>query len=105
MRMALAMLLSIPCWRIFGLVQNKSSPTRSDKVPSFSVNAFHPSQSSSAMPSSMETIGYCLTHDDHSVTISSEDFLDLSDLKKTYLPSSHISLVAGSRQMEISLPG
>src|SRR5262245_51954237 len=105
MRMALAMFLSIPCWRIFGLVQNKSSPTKSDLAPSVSVSAFHPSQSSSAMPSSMETIGYCLTHDDHSATISADDFLDLSDLKNTYRPSSHISLVAGSRQREISLPG
>src|SRR5215510_5231181 len=105
MRTALATFASIPCWRIFGFVQNKSSPTNREASPSVSVKAFHPSQSSSAMPSSMETIGYCVTHDDHSATISSEDFLDLSDLKKTYLPSSHISLVAGSRHMEISLPG
>src|SRR5215510_6293495 len=105
MRMALATCASIPCWRIFGFVQNKSSPTKSATSPSVFVNAFHPSQSSSAIPSSMETIGYCLTHDDHNATISAEDFLDLSDLKNTYLPSSHISLVAGSRQREISLPG
>src|SRR4030095_4279798 len=105
MRMALATFASIPCWRIFGFVQNKSSPTKRARAPSVSVNAFHPFQSSSAMPSSIETIGYCLTHDDHSAIISSEDFLDLSDLKNTYLPSSHISLVAGSRHMEMSLPG
>src|SRR5262245_31688292 len=104
MRMALATFVSIPCWRIFGLVQNKSSSTKTAREPSVSVSTFHPSQSSSAIPSSMETIGYCSTHDDHSATISSEDFLDLSDLKNTYLPSSHISLVAGSRHMEISFP-
>ena len=45
------------------------------------------------------------TQSAHCFTISSEDFVDLSDLKKRYLPSSHISLAAGSRQMEMSFPG
>src|SRR5215471_18778368 len=97
--------LSIPCRSIVGFVQKRSSPTSSTVEPNLSVSIFHPSQSCSLMPSSSETIGYCLHHDDHSDTISSELFTVRSDLKKTYFPSCHISLVAGSRQMAISLPG
>src|SRR5882724_2945523 len=102
-RMALAIPLSMPCWRMVGLVQNRSSPTSSTLDPIASVNAFQPSQSFSAMPSSIETIGYWRIQDDQSDTISSEDFALLSDLNMMYFPFSHISLEAGSRQMEMSL--
>ena len=37
--------------------------------------------------------------------MSSEDFVDLSDFLKTYLPSLKNSLAAGSRAMKISSPG
>src|SRR5262245_21177769 len=57
------------------------------------------------MPSSSETMGYRLHHDDHSATISSDVFFVWSDLKKTYRPSCHISLVAGSRHNAMSSPG
>src|SRR6516165_8285310 len=105
MRMELPIPCSIPFARIFGLVQNRSSPTSSILLPSFSVSVFQPAQSFSAMPSSSRMMGYWLHHESHRATISSDVFRDLSDLKNRYLPSSHISLVAGSRQIEMSLPG
>src|SRR5262249_54150348 len=96
---------AMPFARIVGLVQKRSSPTNSAFLPSSLVSVFQPAQSFSAIPSSSSTMGYCFTHDDHKATISSEDFFDLSDLKNRYFPSSHISLVAGSRQIEMSSPG
>ena len=44
------------------LVTNRSSPTSCTLLPSRSVRSFQPSQSSSAMPSSMLTIGYLSHH-------------------------------------------
>ena len=41
------------------LVTKRSSPTSCTVSPIRSVSAFQPSQSSSSMPSSIETIGYC----------------------------------------------
>ena len=52
---------SIPFCNLFMFVTNKSSPTNWILSPNFSVKAFHPSQSSSAKPSSIEIIGYLLT--------------------------------------------
>ena len=49
--------LAMPCSRIARLVTNRSSPTSCTLPPSASVSAFQPSQSPSAMPSSIETIG------------------------------------------------
>src|SRR5512132_2671924 len=95
---------SMPRLRISGLVQKMSSPTSSTFVPNSEVRIFQPCQSFSARPSSISTIGYCPTHDSHSSTISSDVFVDLSDLKWTYLPFSHISLVAGLRHSESSSP-
>ena len=40
------------------LVTNKSSPTNCVLSPIFSVRYFHPSQSFSSIPSSIEMIGY-----------------------------------------------
>ena len=50
--------LSMPSRKIAGLVTNRSSPTSCTFLPSRSVSSFQPSQSSSAMPSSIVTIGY-----------------------------------------------
>ena len=49
-----------------------------------SVSSFQPSQSSSAMPSSIETIGYLLTQFAQNSTICSEVRSLLSDFLKTY---------------------
>ena len=48
---------SIPFCRNFVFVTNRSSPTSCIRAPSSSVSAFHPSQSFSAKPSSIEMIG------------------------------------------------
>ena len=57
-RIELAMPFSIPLAKISVLVTNMSSPTSWIFLPSVSVSSFQPSQSFSAMPSSIETIGY-----------------------------------------------
>ena len=57
-RMALATPARIPRSRISELVTKTSSPTNWILAPSALVWAAHPSQSSSAIPSSMETMGY-----------------------------------------------
>ncbi|MNL07334.1 hypothetical protein D3C87_1280070 [compost metagenome] len=49
---------SIPVDKRSTLVTNKSSPTNCTLFPIFSVKYFHPSQSSSYIPSSIEIIGY-----------------------------------------------
>ena len=56
-RMALATPASMPRSRRSTLVTNKSSPTSCTRSLNASVSMRHPSQSSSAMPSSMDTIG------------------------------------------------
>src|ERR1017187_10464529 len=105
MRTALPIPLSIPSCRILGLVQKISSPTSSILAPRAAVKLRQPSQLFSPMPSSMRMIGYCFTHDSQILMSSSELMAFLEDLKSTYLPSSHISLAAGSRQIEISVDG
>src|SRR5436190_23746011 len=62
---ALAIPLSIPCCNLVTFVTNKSSPTNWHLSPTVLVRNFQPSQSSSAMPSSLEAIGYCFTHFSH----------------------------------------
>ncbi len=56
-RMALATPSRIPRSRISAFVTKMSSPTSWTRPPSAFVCAAHPSQSSSAIPSSMDTIG------------------------------------------------
>src|SRR5208283_3240160 len=58
MRMALAVPVSMPRARRVVFVTKMSSPTSWRRVPRRLVCAFHPSQSSSEQPSSMETMGY-----------------------------------------------
>ena len=60
-RIELATPISMPFFRNFVLVTNRSSPTSWILSPSASVSFFQPAQSSSAMPSSMLMIGY-LSH-------------------------------------------
>src|SRR5574340_965681 len=73
------------------LVTNRSSPTRriflpEDLEPIDCVSAFHPAQSSSAMPSSRETIGYLSAQLVQYAAISADECDDLSDFLKIYLP-------------------
>ncbi len=58
----LAMPFSMPSFKMAVLVTNKSSPTICTFLPSLSVSIFQPAQSSSAIPSSMEIMGYLSTH-------------------------------------------
>ena len=57
----LATLRSMPIRSRVVLVTNRSSPTSWTLAPSARVSSAHPSQSSSAIPSSRLTIGYCPT--------------------------------------------
>src|SRR6185503_4397703 len=54
--------LSIPCCNLVTFVTKRSSPTNWHLLPIVLVSNFHPSQSSSAIPSSMDAMGYCFTH-------------------------------------------
>src|SRR5690348_7797898 len=105
MRMEFAAFFAIPSARIFGFVQKRSSPTSSIFFPSSFVSFCQPDQSFSASPSSMERIGYFFTQSLHSAINSSDEIFFFVDLKNMYSPLSHISLDAGSRQSETSLPG
>src|SRR4029077_8922184 len=94
------------------LVTNKSSPTNwifffDELLPTLCVNCFHPARSSSAIPSSIDTMGYFSVHRVQYAAISAEDRADLSDFLKTYLPLplSKNSLEAGSRAMLTCSPG
>src|SRR5690625_8036475 len=58
MRIELAIFCSMPWASILVLVTNKSSPTSCTRFPKVSDKIFQPSQSSSAMPSSIEIMGY-----------------------------------------------
>ncbi|MDT4862051.1 hypothetical protein FQZ97_966860 [compost metagenome] len=60
-RIELPMRLSMPSFRILVLVTNRSSPTICTFLPRRSVISFQPSQSPSAMPSSMLMMGYLST--------------------------------------------
>src|SRR5215469_9108656 len=91
MRMALAMPSLMPRDRRSVLVTNRSSPTSwifffEDLLPTLCVSAFQPAQSSSAMPSSRDTIGYFSTQAVQYAAISDEECADLSDFLKMYLP-------------------
>src|SRR3546814_6052038 len=61
MRIELATPFWMPSFRMRVLVTNRSSPTSCTFLPSWSVSSFQPSQSFSAMPSSMLMMGY-LSH-------------------------------------------
>src|SRR6266540_1976731 len=76
-------------WRTMaGFVTKMSSPTSFTLLPSFSVIAFHPSQSPSASPSSIDQMGNCRTERDDDVLPggeaglldSREDDLDRFDI-------------------------
>src|SRR5256884_3279602 len=71
------------------------------------VSDFQPAQSSSAMPSSIETIGYFSAHVVQYAAISPLERADLSDFLKTYWPLvlSKNSLEAGSSAMLTCSPG
>ena len=55
----LAALFAMPSLMRSVLVTNRSSPTSCTRPPSSCVSAIQPSQSFSAMPSSIDTIGNC----------------------------------------------
>src|SRR5206468_12799302 len=112
MRMALAMPSLMPRERRSVLVTKRSSPTSwifflEDFVPTQLVSVFQPTQSSSAMPSSMETMGYFSTQFVQYAAIWSDECSLLSDFLKTYLPAdlSKNSLEAGSSAVETCWPG
>src|SRR5450432_2806743 len=93
MRMALAMPSLMPRDRRSVLVTKRSSPTSwifflDDLLPTLSVSDFQPAQSSSAMPSSMETMGYFSTQLVQYADISAEECCDLSDFLKIYFPAA-----------------
>src|SRR6266566_5287158 len=71
------------------------------------VSDFQPAQSSSAMPSSIETIGYFSAHVVQYAAISPLERADLSDFLKTYWPLvlSKNSLEAGSGGLFTFSPG
>src|SRR5688572_2601106 len=101
-----AILLSIPCCKRSTLVTKRSSPTNWHLSPTASVSIFHPSQSSSAQPSSIDLIGYCFTQLAQYCTSCSLVISFPSLLWKTYfffLPS-HSSLLAASIAMTICEP-
>src|SRR5205814_9050033 len=112
MRMALAMPSLMPRERRVVLVTKRSSPTSwifffEVLLPILCVRDFHPAQSSSAMPSSMDTIGYFSAHFVQYAAISLLEWEDLSDFLNTYLPLalSKNSLEAGSSAMLTCSPG
>ena len=72
MRIALAAPSSMPFLRRFVFVTKRSSPTSWHLPPIAFVRATQPSQSPSAMPSSMESIGYFATRPSRYFTCSAE---------------------------------
>src|SRR5579859_505134 len=110
--MALAMPSLIPRASRSVFVTNKSSPTSwifcfDSLLPILVVIVFQPAQSSSANPSSMDTMGYFSTQDVQYAAISAEECADLSDFLNTYFPValSWNSLAAGSSAMLTCSPG
>src|SRR2546425_2356212 len=71
-KIAFATPASMPRSRRSTLVQNRSSPTSCTRGPSASVSFAHPVQSSSASPSSIDTMGYRSIHPLYRATISSD---------------------------------
>ena len=102
----LAMPLSIPVCKRFTLVTNRSSPTSWHLLPTAWVRAFQPFQSSSAIPSSIEAIGYCFTHFSQNFTSSSLLTALPLLLWNTYFffLASHNSLLAASIAITICEP-
>ena len=102
----LAICLSIPVCKRFTLVTNRSSPTSWHLAPTAWVRAFQPFQSSSAMPSSIEIMGYCFTHFSQNFTSSSLLTILPLLLWNTYFffLASHNSLLAASIAMAIWEP-
>src|SRR5882762_3351525 len=91
MRMALAMPSLTPRERRAVLVTKRSSPTSwilflDDLLPMLCVRDFQPAQSSSAMPSSMETMGYFSTQPVQYAAICAEVCVDLVDFLEISLP-------------------
>src|SRR3989338_4262899 len=72
MRIALAAFSLMPRSKNFTLVTRRSSPTSCVGPPSDAVIFFHPSQSSSARPSSIEGMGYFFWSEPYHAIISSE---------------------------------
>src|SRR6516225_1335289 len=112
MRMAFAIPSLIPRDSRSVEVTKRSSPTNwiffvEDVLPMLAVSNFQPAQSSSAMPSSIEIIGYFSTQLVQYAAISLLECADLSDFLKTYLPLalSKNSLDAGSSAMLTCSPG
>src|SRR6266567_8975939 len=110
--MALAIPSLIPRASRSVFVTNRSSPTNwifffDDLLPIAGVSDFHPAQSSSAMPSSIDTIGYFSAHFVQYAAISLLECADLSDFLNTYFPLalSKNSLEAGSSAMLTCSPG
>src|SRR5216683_1141240 len=88
---ALAMPSLMPRERRSVLVTKRSSPTSwilflDDLLPMLCVKDFQPAQSSSAMPSSIETMGYFSAQLVQYADIWKEAKEDLSDFLKMYLP-------------------
>src|SRR6185312_15446090 len=106
-RRPLAVLSLIPRSRRVVLVTNRSSPTSCTLLPSASVSFFQPFQSSSAIPSSMLTIGYFLHHFTQYSTSSSLVIFLPSLLWKWYFLSFsfHSSLLAASIAILTCTPG
>ena len=87
-KIAFAVLLSIPFCNFSTLVTNKSSPTNWHLSPNLSVNIFQPSQSFSSIPSSIEIIGYFSTQPAQKSTICAEVNFSPVDHFKWYTFSS-----------------
>ncbi|MNJ58535.1 hypothetical protein D3C77_541690 [compost metagenome] len=87
MRIELATPFWMPSRRILVLVTNRSSPTSCTFLPNWSVKSFQPSQSFSAMPSSMEMIGYLSHHVASRLVNSCEDSEMPPSPASVYLPS------------------
>ena len=103
---ALAIPLSMPICSLSTLVTNKSSPTIWHLLPMACVRAFQPFQSSSAIPSSIEAMGYCFTHFSQNLTSSSLLIALPLLLWNTYFffLASHNSLLAASIAITICEP-
>src|SRR3989344_4083033 len=103
MRIALAAFSLMPRSKNFTLVTRRSSPTSCVGPPSDAVIFFHPSQSSSARPSSIEGMGYFFWSEPYHAIISSEDNFFPSHAS-VYFPSEKNSDGAQSSANTTSVP-
>ena len=85
-RIELATRFSMPSFRIFVLVTNRSSPTSCTFAPRRSFRCFQPSQSPSCMPSSIEMIGYLSTQL-ASMSVQAAAVSERPSLSSLYSPS------------------